>query len=311
MKNYITIDGGTTNTRASLVTDGHITSTVKIPLGARKSIGGNSALKEALKGALDKLLQDASLKISDITAILASGMISSEFGLVNLPHLVAPVGITELAAAMESVLIPELSALPVNFVRGVKTVGTLENTDMMRGEETELMGIMSSSFGECVFVLPGSHSKLIYTDKDGRITHFSTTLTGEMMSALSEGTILKDAVTLPCDEFDKHQLKAGFEYARAHGINEALFKTRILKNLLGLGKVECYSFFFGVILADEMEAIISSPVKTVVLGGKKQFKEAMAFLLSEYSNKNVIAIIDADADAAPSIGMIKIYEAKK
>ena len=45
MKIYITIDGGTTNTRISLVKDGNLEKAVKIPVGAKKSIGGNEELK--------------------------------------------------------------------------------------------------------------------------------------------------------------------------------------------------------------------------------------------------------------------------
>ncbi len=317
MKRYITIDGGTTNTRASLVADGRVLNTVKIPVGAKKSIGGNTALKEGLHRAIAELLSAESLTAEDIAAVLASGMITSEFGLVNLPHITAPAGINELSDSMAEVLIPEVFSKPICFVRGVKTVGTLEETDMMRGEETELIGIMNAGHGKCVYVLPGSHSKLIYTDSNGRITHFSTTLTGEMMSALSDDTILKDAVTLPCYELDIEKLDSGYEYAVKHGINEALFKTRILKNLFGCDKVECYSFFFGAVLADEINSIIASSAETVVIGGKKQFREATAHLVEKYSElslgkkKKTVVLNDAEVDASTSNGMIKIYENKR
>ena len=308
MKKYVTIDGGTTNTRASLVIGGDIQSTVKIPIGAKKSIGGNEELKNALKAALDKLLSEAGYSISDIDAILASGMITSEFGLVDLPHITAPAGIAELARNMESILVPEVAEIPINFVRGVKTVGELELTDMMRGEETELMGLREESYGECVFVLPGSHSKLIYTDREGRITRFSTTLTGEMIAALSEGTILKDAVSLSCEKLDTPSLDDGFLYARERGLNEALFKTRILKNLFGRGEEECYSFFLGAVLADEINTIISSPATTVVIGGRAQIKKATAHLCQKHSDKKVIAISDEAVAASTAKGIVRIFE---
>lgn len=308
MKKYLTIDGGTTNTRASLVIDGEIKNTVKIPIGARKSIGGNKELKDALKKALDKLLCEAELSLSDIDAILASGMITSEFGLANLPHITAPAGVPELSANMSSVLIPEVAEMPINFVRGVKTVGDLADTDMMRGEETELMGLQKASYGECVFVLPGSHSKLIYTDGNGKITRFSTTLTGEMMAALSEGTILKDAVSLSCEKLDTPSLECGFLYANEHGLNEALFKTRILKNLFGKGEEECYSFFLGAVLSSEIKTIISSSAKTVVIGGRAQIKKATAHLCRKYSDKAVVTLSDEEVAASTSMGLIRIFE---
>lgn len=308
MKKYITIDGGTTNTRVSVVEGNSVRGTVKIPLGARKSIDGNGALKSAVSEAINKLLSEAGISSDDIEAALASGMITSEFGLVNLPHLTAPVGIKELCEGLCSVSFPEIFEKPITFVRGVKTVGTLECTDMMRGEETELMGILDESFGECVFVLPGSHSKLIYTDGEGRITKFSTTLSGEMLAALSEGTILKDAVSLSCDSIDFEMLETGFLYAKEHGINEALFKTRILKNLFGKGESECYSFFLGVVLSSEICSIIRSEAKTVVIGGKHQLKHATAHLTEKFSDKRTVVLSDELVDCSTSLGMIKIFE---
>ena len=51
MKNYITIDGGTTNTRISLIIDGRAVETIKLSLGARSGIDNNDALKKAIADA--------------------------------------------------------------------------------------------------------------------------------------------------------------------------------------------------------------------------------------------------------------------
>ena len=75
MANYITIDGGTTNTRVSLVKDYEIIGTVKISLGARSGIDSKEPLKNAIKDGIEKLLSDNDLSENDITRILAAGMI--------------------------------------------------------------------------------------------------------------------------------------------------------------------------------------------------------------------------------------------
>ena len=306
--NYITIDGGTSTTRVSLVSNGEILGTIKLSVGARKSMDG-ADYKGEIKGAIDRVLSDNSMKASDIERILASGMITSEFGLCNLPHITVPAGKNELHAAMHETVIPEISDVPFVFVRGVKSVSdNLSETDMMRGEETELCGIMSESDGECMYILPGSHSKLILADSEGRITHFSTMLTGEMIFALSQSTILKDAVDLSISETDNEYLLMGYEYCTGHGINEALFKTRILKNLFGASPVQCYSFFLGVVLSDELKAVIESPVRKVVIGGRAQIKDAMAAILCKISDKQVVAIPEKTVDSATAIGIIGIYE---
>ena len=314
MKRYITIDGGTTNTRLTLMEDGKAKQTVKLAMGAQKSMDGNEALKEGIRTAIRTLLENNGLTEQDITRILASGMITSEFGLCCLPHLVAPVGLPELRAGMKEIALPELSEIPFVFIPGVRTDSErLEERDMMRGEETELMGLAESDTAlqaDCLYVLPGSHSKLIETDADGRITRFRTMLTGEMIAALSGHTILRDAVDLSCRETDQDSLERGYEYAKERGINEALFKTRILKNLFGATPTACYSFFLGAVLADELTAILESATQTVVLGGKPQLRDAMAALLQTRCQKRVLTVSDEAVALSTSRGMIRVYEAQ-
>lgn len=312
MKSYITIDGGTTTTRVSLVCDGSIKQTVKLDVGARKSMDGGADYKGEIKRAIERIMSDNSLVFSDITKILASGMITSEFGLCNLPHITVPAGVVELHDSMHETVIKEISDIPFVFVRGVKCVG--ENaceTDMMRGEETELMGLIGKTDGECMYVLPGSHSKLILTDKNGRITRFSTMLTGEMIFALSQSTILKDAVDLSISEIDGEYLVMGDEYCQSHGINEALFKTRILKNLFGATPVQCYSFFLGTVLSNELSAIRGSTAKRIVIGGKSQIKNAMALILQKTTDKTLVVADEKAVESSTSLGLIKVYEYEK
>ena len=212
---------------------------------------------------------------------------------------------------MYETIISEISDIPFVFMRGVKTESTVEaDFDMMRGEETELCGIIDGKYGECIYVLPGSHSKIIKTDDLGRIVSFSTMLTGEMIAALSQGTILKDAIDLSVDEINCEYLIKGYEYAKDAGINKALFKVRILKNNFNCSKEELYSYFVGIILCDEILYIANDFAKTVVLGGREQIKKAMAQILRKTTDKNVIELDKKTVDNSTSYGMIKIYEHK-
>lgn len=309
MKRYITVDGGTTNTRVSLVEDRRIIVSKKISRGAKAGIDDREGLKIALKETISAILSENSLTENDIIKILASGMITSEFGLYEVPHVIAPAGIRELHSSMAEVSFPEICSIPFVFVRGVKVLGgSLASTDIIRGEETELIGIMDDNEGECVYVLPGSHSKLIKTDECGRITEFSTMLTGEMIAALSGNTILKDAVDLSIDDYDVEHLCFGYNYALENGLNNALFKVRILKNIMKKNPTEVYSFFIGAILSDEIKAILSLNTKRVVIGGRAQIKNATAILLKKFSDKNVVIVNDDKAASATSVGMIRVFE---
>ncbi len=309
MKHYITIDGGTTNTRVSLVSDKNLCTTIKIPFGARAGMGGGDALRTAIKEAIGDLLSMHHLQESDIVRILASGMITSEFGLCALPHIEAPAGLSELHDSMHEVVLADISPIPFIFIRGVKMMGEgPADTDMMRGEETELMGLITSGERKSLYILPGSHSKLIETDAQNRIARFATMMTGEMIASLSEGTILRDAVDLSVKKPEAPYLIDGCRYAMEHGLNEALFKVRILKNLFSRSPEAVYSFFLGAVLSAEISAILQSPIHRVVIGGKAQIKYATAELLRELGDKEIVIVSDRDVDASSALGAIQIFE---
>ena len=309
MQNYITIDGGTTNTRVSLVCDGAVRKNLKIPFGARVGMDGTESLRGAIRDAIGALCREFGLAERDLHRILASGMITSEYGLCCLPHVMAPAGISELHATMHETVLSDISAVPFVFIRGVRILGSsVADTDMMRGEESELIGLMSESDGECLYILPGSHSKLVETDKEGRITRFASTLTGEMIASLSSGTILKDAVDLSVSEYDDDALLAGCRYALEKGLSEALFKVRVYKNFFGASKVEAYSFFLGAVLSSEIGAILKSPLRRIVIGGRAQIKNATAALLRALSDKEIVTLSAEAVDLSSTLGVIRIYE---
>lgn len=307
----ITVDGGTTNTRITLAENKIAKDVIKLNIGARANMENPELFACEMKKAVSFLLERNNLKECDVEKILASGMITSEFGLINLPHILTPAGLSELHENMHEVTIPEISSVPFVFIRGVKTDGqTFENTDMMRGEETELMGILNPDYRKCVYVLPGSHSKIIKVDENGKIYDFSTMLTGEMIASLSQYTILKDAVDLKNSETDAEFLLKGYDYCRKEGVNKALFKTRILKNIYKCNENQMYSFFIGVVLCDEIQAIINDGCETVVLGGKSQIKNAMAEILSKRSEKRIVSLSDDEVNNSTVCGAIRVYENK-
>jgi 2-dehydro-3-deoxygalactonokinase len=234
-------------------------------------------------------------------------MITSEFGLLELPHIAAPAGLRELHDAMYEITLPDISPIPFVFIRGVVTGGSdYADTDMMRGEETELMGLQHDGAG--VYVLPGSHSKIVQTDEHGRITSFRTMLTGEMIAALSAHTILKDAVVLNAQPADRDFLLEGFRYAREHGLNDALFKVRILKNRMRRTPAEVTGFYLGAVLCDEICCILNQHPAQIILAGKKELREPMQTLLETHVPGIVVSVPDDIAGCASALGAVRIFE---
>ena len=307
MTNYITVDGGTTNTRLTLVSDGRCVDTVRYNVGARANADDSTLLKNAVKEGIFALLNRNNLTEKDITRVLASGMITSEFWLCKLDHLIAPAGIKELHDTMHETLFPDISAIPFVFIRGVKLkANRLEAADMMRGEETELFGLYDTLDG--VYILPGSHSKIIEVDENGKITGFKTELTGEMIAALSQNTVLKSTVDLSVEKYSEEYLLKGYRYCNEFGINEALFKVRVLGNLMGADKVQTYSFFMGVVLSAEINTVLKTNPKTVTVGGKKQIKEATVTLLKSTTDAEIISVPDSVVNSSAALGAVRIFE---
>lgn len=309
MSNYITIDGGTTNTRVALVMAGTVRDTRKISLGNKDCVDGNGPFKTAIRDAICDILPANSLCVRDIEAVIASGMITSEYGLMEVPHITAPAGIKELHDSMAEGSFPEICPLPFWFIPGIKTgSGKLAEADIMRGEETEIMGLYREDFADYAWVLPGSHSKHIFLDSEGRISKFRTMMTGEMISAIAQNTILKGTVRLDLEGFHSPFLVMGCDYCLENGINNALFKTRILKNVFGRSDIEVYSYFLGAVLAQEIEALKNCGAKGVVLGGRSQIKNAMAYILKTGTDMDVVSADDESVDSCVPLGAVRIFE---
>jgi len=308
MADYITIDGGTTNTRLNLLFSETVVDTLKLPVGARLGLNNKSEYQSSIKRALKELLSKNKREESEIEAIICSGMITSEGGLTELAHIKAPAGIKELSASLFKARIPEISEIPFVFIPGVRLHGAkLSENDMMRGEETELYGLFETPLSNTLYLLPGSHTKLIKTDGQGRISAFSTSLTGEMIAAISENTILKGSLSLSDSKLDLNYLRSGSDYATEHGTSSALFKVRILDKALRRSESEVYSFFLGAILSSDRNNILASPEDTVVIGGTSPLKRAFSLLLRD-SGKKIIAVDDTSAERATAIGALKIYK---
>ena len=279
--NIFTIDGGTTNTRIAWVSDGVVKKQIKIPCGAGSTAetGSNEKLCHALKNGIQEM--SSYCEVSDI---VVSGMCNSELGIYEVPHITAPADIKTLANSVKSVYLPKVSSHLFHLIPGIKCdMDSLEKADLMRGEETEFFGICKSEsiFGPVLAVLPGTHTKLVRSDNDGCIVSCITAISGEMIKALSENTILKKSLELPfAKHFDSDALKQGYRFAKNFGLSRALFKVRIMQTQMHSEAIETNSFFTGAVLADDIEMIVKeSKGARIIIGGSEPLNKMMAELI--------------------------------
>ena len=119
-----------------------------------------------------------------------SGMIGSRQGWVEVPYLPCPCTQTELAAHLHRIDTPLLGA--VHIVPGLAIAGPEKPPEVMRGEETQIIGALTTTAAKAdpqLIVLPGTHSKWA-TVAHGAIMAFTTYMTGDVFAALRHHTIL-------------------------------------------------------------------------------------------------------------------------
>lgn len=275
----ITIDCGTTNTRVFLTDrEGRVRNKVTRHAGVRNtSMSGSSAFLEGvIKEMIQELLCQAGVSEDEIEVVLASGMITSEIGLKEIPHLEAPVRVKDLADTMEKVedLGLTQSGIPVYFVRGIKNPadiagkGAFESVgqlDFMRGEETQVAGLLMKediSLPLNVVVL-SSHTKYISVDKEGRITESLTTASGQVRYAILENTFVGKSVTekegapCPLDYFDEDIVDAAVRAVENTGLLRAMMFPRFLDVLLDTAWYERKLYYEALIAADDMMVLNS------------------------------------------------------
>ncbi len=303
---YIIMDMGTSNTRLWLIKDGGVLALKKGSFGAGSSkTHGKSFLYDSLKGLLCELTHENSISEKEIECILVSGMAGSELGLLEIPHISLPADIYRLSDSLTVKNIPEISEIPFIFVPGLRQICGDTVTDIMRGEETETSGIISTlaHYEDTIIVLPGTHNKIICVNASGEISEFHTTLSGELLAMAVSNSILAGQVKHDFN-LSEADLLRGAAYAKENGLNSALFHIRVMAKNGGSSDV-LSSFLYGAVIGQDIPLIkrIASG-KSIYVGGKESLKKAYCALLGS----DACAIDTCTADNAVLIGLQSIYK---
>jgi 2-dehydro-3-deoxygalactonokinase len=196
----IACDWGTTNLRAwTLDAAGAVVAHQEFDLGVSKLQPGEAAarFRDQVRPALDAQRLPAML----------CGMVGSNLGWAVAPYADCPAGLPELARC---VIEPEPG---VRIAPGLRCDGIAGAPDVMRGEETQLLGWLARhpdrATGRQVVCHPGTHAKWVLIE-DGRIVRFVTAMTGELFAVLSRHSVLKgEGQTDDLAAFDEGLAAAG------------------------------------------------------------------------------------------------------
>jgi 2-dehydro-3-deoxygalactonokinase len=259
---WIAVDWGTSNVRAwGVDMSGEISF-------ARSSDQGMGKLtRDQFPGVLKALVADAVPDAGENIEVVICGMAGARQGWLEAPYLDTPADLAKLAAGavfpqMEGALRPRVLPGVCQRVAG--------SEDVIRGEETQLLGLLALRPGFSGTVcMHGTHSKWV-TIEGGHLTRFATAMTGELFEVLGTHTVLRhslvgEKVGPASEEGVSAGLEAGLEHPER--VTSLLFRTRAAALLSGKGADWCSGYLSGLLVGAEIgglrDWISSEPIPLI------------------------------------------------
>jgi len=232
----IGIDWGTSSLRAFLIgAGGEVLDHISKPLGIMQIKDGD--FERSFNDLVGPWQQAIDLPI------IASGMITSRNGWVETPYVSVPSGVQQLADAL--VTHKTSDGTTITFVTGM-TADHNGVPDVMRGEETQIIGASVLGMSNGIFVMPCTHSKWI-TLRCDQIVDYSTYMTGEVFAALSKHTIL--ATLMEYAPFKEDAFRKGCAVGLAEGSN-------FLHDLFGVRSLPLFGKITGTMVKDYLSGLL-------------------------------------------------------
>lgn len=212
---YIAIDWGSTNLRAWLYQGEQCLESRQSEAGVTR-LNGKSP--EAVLAEVTQNWRDGT------TPVVMAGMVGSNVGWKVAPYLSVPVHFTAVGEQLTSVgdnvwIIPGLC------------VSRDDNHNVMRGEETQLLGARTLS-PSSVYVMPGTHCKWVQADAE-QIHDFRTVMTGELHHLLLKHSLV--GAGLPEQTPSPEAFAAGLE--------RGIASPAVLPQLLRFAPRTCWEIF--------------------------------------------------------------------
>src|SRR5690349_3527260 len=122
--------------------------------------------------------------------VIISGMASSSIGMIEMPYGDIPYSLSKDSLVINKIRATDNFSHDIVLVSGLKT-----STDVMRGEETMLLGCDVLDGDDWLIIFPGTHSKHAVV-KNGSLMDFRTYMTGEIFDLLTTKSLLSRSVSV-------------------------------------------------------------------------------------------------------------------
>ena len=237
MNEYIAVDWGSTQLRAWRMRDGECIDKLKLPCGVTRLNG------QRAEAVFQQQL--APWRGAPALPVVMAGMIGSDAGWQPVPYLACPLALEALNGQLYEV------AEKVWIVPGLK-VAQAADYDVMRGEETQLLGAWQLMPAEC-YVMPGTHCKWVQV-VGGGVRHFATAMTGELHHLLMTQSLIGKG--LPAQQPDDAAFERGLEKGLAQpSLISELFVARAARVLGGLAASSVSDYLSGLLIGAEVATL--------------------------------------------------------
>ena len=313
-------DSGTTNTRAYLLNaDLEVCHVIRRGIGSKDSAisGSNKVLVDCLCDMYHRMLEENHLSGDSIKSIYASGMVTSPYGLHEVPHLTVPLDIRKFAESLYRFRESSGIGRDIWLIPGLKTDrDDFSFAGNMRGEEIEIIGAMDElkklGIHDAALMLPGSHTHIAYVKND-TVADIVSNFTGELFHALKSETVLAPVMDCVPEALDEDMIRLGADNCRRFGFNRAIYICRAMRIMNKYLPEQRFAYCEGVVnggLGQILEYYLRniwSDCKTVVLISDEFMYKLLSVIVSETCGELVRDIIwlRADRQTSYSVGGLK------
>ncbi len=319
MTHFFSCDWGTTSFRLRRVNaaTGEVLAQRQEASGIRtlsaSCAGGDTAEKVFANflGEQLRLMAGENTASLDGATVMISGMASSSAGWRELPYARVPLNLDGSGLGRDSfgLRVDAGSRARIHLISGVRA-----EADMMRGEETEILGIFADGrhariAEDGLVVLPGTHSKQVRLHHR-QLTGFRTYMTGELFDVLSAHSLLRASVQradgVSCatlsETASRDAFAAGVREASVHGLAGSLFQTRVRTVLQSVPPVVNRWFLSGLLIGSEVADLAAREWDApMVLAAAQPLHAAYCLAFEILGLKNKLTVVPPEEMALASV----------
>lgn len=260
----IAIDWGSSSLRAYRLDDhGEIREQRRADVGA---LACNGRFAEVLARQLDGW---------DDPRIMMCGMVGGRGGWKEVPYVACPAGTREIAGAIVPLDdgvdgVAAFAGRDLRIVPGMIDHRASSAADVMRGEETQIIGLLDSlGDGSHTLCLPGTHSKWAQV-RDEAIRSIHTAMTGEAYALLRTHSVLARLMSADEPPFDPSAFDEGLRRSGdTGGLLHHLFGVRTAGLLGRLSETQSPSYLSGLLIGHEIRAQAPYPRCVHLIGNDR------------------------------------------